>query len=288
MSAKAKRKTVPRLPARSRAKKPAVQLASTDARGKEASRSGPSVAQQRPEPIVRIRSPRPAADAWGRIAEPLRERKGIRVLFYGITGKGKTHGIADLLDFIIDDGLAELVLIHDVKLPEKQYAGDVIHEAHVVKTLEGAPESYPAVRVLRKRNIDHMPSVEGAARVTLESGYADVSTILVVDEFQRALTDGGKFESPSVRRIFCEGLGMHASIIASKQLPQYTPTEATGQSTVVYFGLNSEGVNFLLDEKKVSKDMYEVIRGLAVRQFVFVPQEGDWDGNVYEVPIRAT
>lgn len=131
-----------------------------------------------------------------------------------------------------------------------------------------------------------MPSVETAARVTLESGYNDISTMFIVDEFQRALTDGGKFESPSTKRIFCEGLGMHASIIASKQLPQYTPTEGSGQATIVYFGLNGEGANFLYDEKKVTQEMRDLIRALAVQQFIFVPQEGDWDGIVYEVPLR--
>jgi len=261
-----------------------MQLAPTRAVRAEAPRAAPPLAG---ETKRTLRDLRPAREAWAKIVEPLRARKGIRVLVYGITGKGKTHGIADLLDFMTSEGLIELVLVHDVKLPEVQYRGEVIHEATTVLTAEGAPADFPAVRVLRKRNLDHLPSVETAARVTLESGYADVTTCLVVDEFQRALTDGGKFEAPSVRRLFCEGLGMHASIIAGKQLPQYTPTDATGQSTIVYFGTNSEGANFLLDEKKVTRDLYEVIRGLAERQFVFVPQEGDWDGFVYEVPFRA-
>ncbi len=263
-----------------------LRLSPPDARRQNGARSRAEVPSEGQPSVRRLRETRPAKGAWERICEPLRQRKGIRVLFYGITGKGKTHGIADLLDFILDQRLLELVIIHDVKLPEIQYRGEVIYEATTLLTPEGAPEEFPAVRILRKRNLDHMPSVETAARVTLESGYNDISTGLVVDEFQRALTDGGKFESPSVKRIFCEGLGMHASIIASKQLPQYTPTEASGQSTVVYFGLNGEGANFLADEKKITQDMRDVIRGLTVTQFVYVPQEGDWDGFVYEVPQR--
>lgn len=270
-----------------RASKPPVQLAPASQVRAKAARAATPVPTEGAGGVAKLRAPRPARDAWTKIAEPLRARKGIRLLVFGITGKGKTHGIADFLDYITAEGLIELVLVHDVKLPEVQYAGEIIHEARVVNSIEGAPESYPARRVLRKRNLDHTPSVEEAARVTLESGYADVTSLLVVDEFQRALTDGGKFESPSVRRLFCEGLGMHASIIAGKQLPQYTPTEATGQSTVIYFGTNGEGANFLLDEKKVSRDLYDVIRGLKERQFAYVPQEGDWDGFVYEVPFRT-
>ncbi len=286
MSAKPKPK-VRRLSGAGRAAVPPVQLAPARKVRAQAPRTAPPVAGEGTPPVASVRGKRPAREAWSKIAEPLRERKGIRVLFYGITGKGKTHGIADFLDFVVAGQLVDLVLVHDVKLPEKQYAGDVIHEAAAVNTIEGAPENFPAVRVLRKRDIDHVPSVEGAARVTLESGYADVSSVLVIDEFQRALTDGGRFDSPSVRRLFCEGLGMHASIIAAKQLPQHTPTEATGQSTVIYFGTNGEGANFLLDEKKVPRELYDVIRGLAVREFVYIPQEGDWDGFVYEVPFRT-
>lgn len=263
-----------------------LRLSPTDARGKDGARPRTSVPPASDPSVRRVRETRPAQGAWERISEPLRQRKGIRVLFYGITGKGKTHGIADLLDFILREGLLELVIIHDVKLPEIQYRGEVIYEATTLLSAEGAPEEFPAVRVLRKRNIDHMPSVEAAARVTLESGYNGIATCFVIDEFQRALTDGGKFESPSTKRIFCEGLGMHASIIASKQLPQYTPTEASGQGTIVYFGLNGEGANFLYDERKVTQEMRDLIRTLAVTQFIYVPQEGDWDGMVYEVPQR--
>lgn len=225
---------------------------------------------------------RPAQEAWTQIAAPLARSEGIRVLFFGVTGSGKTTGIEDLLRFIEENHLAELIFIHDVKKPEKQYRGDVIDEARAA-TGEGAPE-LPARRVLRRRGLDHMPSVEDGARVTLESGYSGVSTILVVDEFQRALTDGGTFDAPHVRRLFNEGLGLHASIIAGKQLPQNVPTEATGQSAKVYFRESREGTNFLVDKKKISPREADIMTSLAVGQFMLFPEEGDFDGFVYEVP----
>jgi hypothetical protein len=257
-------------------------------RRREEPRAPSEVSEEGARRIDRLRrEKRPAKLAWEAIAEPLRRGKAIRLLVIGITGKGKTHGVADFLDYVVDEDLIDLVLIHDVKLPEVQYEGKIIHEAPSVHTPEGAPEEYPARLVLRKRGLDHMPSVEGAARVTLESGYGGVRSMFVVDEFSRALTEGGKnFDSPSTRRIFCEGFGMRASIVALKQLPQNTPTDATGQSTLVYFGSNAEGANFLRDEKKVTDEMRDVIRALDVREFIFVPQEGNWDGFVYEVPKR--
>ncbi len=225
---------------------------------------------------------RPAALAWAQLTRPLATEDGIRLLFFGVTGSGKTTGIKDLLKYIVDNNLIDLVLIHDVKKPEKQYDGEVVHEARQILTTP--PTTYPAVRVMRKRGLDHMPSVEDAARVTLEAGYDGHATMLVIDEFQRALTDGGKFESQSVRRIFCEGLGLHASVIAGKQLPQLVPTEATGQSSKIYFRESREGTNYLVDDKKMTKELADVVVALPTGSFIMMPEERDFDGFIYEVP----
>lgn len=229
---------------------------------------------------------RPAAEAWSKIAEPLRARKGIRVVFLGVSGKGKTHGVEDFLDYARDQRLVDLVMIHDVKLATPQYAGPVINEASELFTPEGAPTTFPATAVLRKRDLDHMPSVEILARRTLEAGYNDLAAMAVIDEFQRALTDGGKFEAPSVRRLFCEGFGLHASIVVTKQLPQFMPNEARAQSDLVIFGLNGGGASFLVDDKTIEEKTADIVRGLRQREFIYVPCEGDFDGNVYQVPSR--
>src|SRR5262249_40667937 len=146
-------------------------------------------------PPARAGSVRPAREAWRRIAAPLRSRKGVRLVVYGITGKGKTTGVKDLLAFLMNEQLVDLILVHDVKFRDRQqYEGQVIHEPRDVFTVEHAPEEFPAVRVLRKRGLDHMPSVDAAARVTLESADQGVRTMLVVDEFSRAIEedlDGG-------------------------------------------------------------------------------------------------
>lgn len=231
---------------------------------------------------ARGRELRPADEAWAVLAAPLTEREGIRVLFIGVTHKGKTTAVKHFLRFIAERNLVDLVLVHDLKKPLPQYEGQVIHDARHVYT--SPPETWPAVRVLRRRDLDHLPTVENAARVTIEAGYNDVRTMLVVDELQRGLTDGGKFESPSLRRVYCEGAGLHASVVATKQLPQNIPTEATGQSARVYLGSNREGINYLLDERKIDRQQAEIIESLTVGEFIFFPQEGNCDGLVYKVP----
>lgn len=205
------------------------------------------------------------------------------MVFFGITGKGKTHGIADFLDYVRAAALVELVLVHDVKESTPQFAGTVIHEADDAFTVEGAATVYPATFVLRRRGLDHRPSVERLARRTLEAGYGDVTTMAVLDEWGQAASD-----APSIEQLFSEGRGLHASAIVGKQLPQGLPNWARAQSSLVIFGLNGAGAEFLADPplKSYDKATADVVRRLEERQFIVVPQEGDPDGVVYEVPLR--
>lgn len=229
---------------------------------------------------------RPAREAWERLARPLGNRKGVRILFFGVTTKGKSHGLADFLDLVVGRELVDVALIHDVKKPTPQYNGAIIHEATDIYTPEHAPETYPARMVLRRRNLDHMPSVETAARVALQCAYDGIASMLVVDEFSRALNDSGRWESASAERIWCEGADFGCSGLATKQLPQYTPTSALAQSDLVIFGLNGKGASYLVDERYMPAAGGELVARLDQRHFVLVPCEGDWDGHVYEVPRR--
>lgn len=278
-------KGVLRLRAADDGEEPAVRVPPAATPPQERRRSDGALPQATARSVRRVR---PATEAWFKVAQPLRRRFGARILFFGITGKGKTHGIADFLDYIRTAGLVDLVFIHDVKEDRPQFKGKVIHEAKEAFTPEGAPTEFPATFVLRKRDLDHMPSVEAMARKTLEAGYTDVMTVAVVDEFQRALTDGGKFAAPSVARIFAEGRGLHATIIAAKQLPMDTPNVARAQSTLVLFGMNGAGASFLAEPpfKAYDQGTADVVRSLDERQFIVIPQEGDFDGQIYEVPIR--
>jgi hypothetical protein len=232
----------------------------------------------------RVGAARPAREAWAKIADPLRRRKGIRVLFFGITTKGKSHGVADFLDYIERLQLVEIVLVHDVKKPTPQYEGQIIHEAGELST--NPPATYPARRVLRKRNLDHMPSVEAGARKVLEAAYEGITSMLVIDEFARSLNDSGKWASPSAERIWCEGADFGASGVGTKQLPQYTPTSALAQSDLVIFGLNGKGASYLVDEDYIPAAGGELVARLDQRRFILVPAEGNFDGVVYEVPMR--
>jgi hypothetical protein len=230
---------------------------------------------------------RPASEAWEKLAAPLREGKGQRIVVYGITGKGKTTGVKQFLAYLHAENLIDLVLVHDVKFRDKvQYEGKVIFDARAIYTAEGAPQTFPASFVLRKRGLDHMPSVDTAARVVMESANEGIRSMLLVDEFARAIEEDipGGFRKGSTNRIACEGYGLGASLIAIKQLPQFMPTEVRTQSELVLFGMGGDGLTHLVDEKAVSPKMAETIHRLGVGHFVIKPAEGDPDGLVYKVP----
>lgn len=230
---------------------------------------------------------RPASEAWQLLSAPLREGKGVRLTVYGITGRGKTTGVNDFLSFIRTHNLIDLVVIHDVKFRDRQqYEGTVIHEARQLYTADHAPATFPATVVLRKRNLDHMPSVDGAARVTLEAADQKIRSMLVVDEFARALDEeiAGGFRKGSVNRIACEGFGLGASVIAIKQLPQFMPSEVRAQSELILFGLAGDGLTHLVDERALTPAMAQKVAGLPRGSFMIKPSEGEPNGIVYEVP----
>ena len=277
-------KNLPKVRPTKAAKVPAVQPARVAVRRLE--KPAPSTALAAPGPAS-VGGVRPAAEAWAKLAGPLREGKGIRLTVYGITGKGKTTGMIDFLAYIAREQLIDLVVIHDVKLRQiQQYAGAVIHEARAIYTADHAPAAFPATVVLRKRGLDHMPSVEEAARVVLESADHGIRTMLVVDEFARALEEDipGGFRKGSVNRVACEGFGLGASLISMKQLPQFLPSEIRAQSELVLFGLAGDGLTHLVDERVLTPEQSGRVARLDRGQFMIKPCEGLPDGIVYQVP----
>lgn len=256
---------------------PAVRVAAARVHGEDAEEEGTSGARGALR-LVR----RPAAEAWAKLAEPLRGREGIRIGALGITGSGKTTGIADFLDYLHRERLVDVVLIHDIKGPKQQYDGLAIHES---PHIGGPMPDDPTALVLRRRDVDHTPSVEDAARFVKVISYNGIPALLVIDEFKRALSPSGReFEAPSVRELLSEGRALGASLLWTTQLPQRVPTDAYDQSKIIVFRCGRKALAYLIDQGIVDLAAAEVIARLKVGQFVLVTSEDDFDGTVYEVP----
>lgn len=236
-----------------------------------------------PPAPARLAKLRSASDAWVTLAAPLRAGSGIRVGALGVTGKGKTTAIIQFLQYLKDEGLISLVLIHDIKLPTIQYPHDrVAYEATAV--ISNPPTVYPCQVVLRRRELQHTPSVDLAARVTNHASYNGVRTMLVVDEFHRALTPAGReFTAPAVGETLSEGRAIGASLLWTTQLPQRVPPTAYDQSQIILFGCGAKACAYLVSANVIDEKTAAVVAALAVGQFIIV-SEGEWDGSVYEVP----
>jgi hypothetical protein len=224
---------------------------------------------------------RPAAVAWEKLAAPRRARQGIRVGALGVSGAGKTTGVIEFVDYVAE--LVDVTLIYDIKEPQPQYRGQVVHEADIV--LNPPPEGFAEPLVLRRRSFDHEPSIESAGRVTLQASYDGVPTLLVIDELAKAVSPKGlSFTSPSVQRLLSEGRALGASLVWTTQLPQRTPIEAFDQSQLLLFQCGMKALGYLTTQNVIDQRTADVVGTLAVGEFVIVSSGDDFDGVIYQVP----
>lgn len=225
----------------------------------------------------------PADLAWEKLAAPLDRGEGIRIGAIGITGSGKTTSIIAFIRYLIETHRIHLIIVHDIKNPAPQYEGTIEHEADSV--LARPPLQYPAVAVLRRRDIDHIPSVELAARVTKHASYNGVPTMLVVDEFKRACSPSGReFEAPTIKELLSEGRAIGASLIWTTQIPQRVPGEAYDQSKVLIHRSGPKVTNYLTGQRIIEERAAGTVAQLRPGQFILGEAEDESDNAIYEVP----
>lgn len=238
----------------------------------------------RPAPTVgRHLRTLPADVAWARLAEPLTHGEGIRVGALGVTGAGKTTSLAAFAAYLMQEQLVYVMLIHDIKLPRPQYPGLVAHDGNDV--LRTPPTAYPHSLVLRRRAMDHTPSVEEAAQVTKKIAYGGVPAALLIDELSKATSPAGReFTAPTVAELFTEGRGYGASLLWSAQLPQRVPTLAYDLSRVLLHRSGTKVLSYMLDQRVIDPATANVVSQLETGDFVVVSSEDDFSGEIFQTP----
>lgn len=260
----------------------ALSVLPPDARGDVGPAKGSALART-PAPVGRHIRTVPADLAFAKLAEPMANGEGIRVGALGVTGAGKTTTLAAFASYLMEEQLVYVMLIHDIKLPRLQYAGVVCHEGNDV--LRRPPESYPHTVVLRRRGIDHTPSVEEAAQVTKKIAYGGVPAALLVDELSKATSPAGReFTAPTVAELFTEGRGYGASLLWSAQLPQRVPTVAYDLSRVLLHRSGTKVLSYLVDQRVIDPQTANVVSQLETGEFVIVSSEDDFDGEIFQTP----
>jgi hypothetical protein len=228
--------------------------------------------------------------------EPLTRGEGIRVGWIGNTGQGKTFAMAWLIEEALAAGLIDVVVIVDDKNGSPPWQGARrIDPAHLRSNPPDEETEGDEVVIYRGVAMDPRSSVdidevakqgwEIALQRDDEGNRARV--MIIVDELRRAVSPAGReWRAPAVARTLAEGRAAGISMLWGTQAPQRIPVEAFDQSLLCIFKTGHRGRAYLERGDLISQQVSAVIAGLAPREFIVVDDAGDWDGVVYEIPLR--
>lgn len=216
--------------------------------------------------------------------------EGARILVYGRTRWGKSRFAAYLAQAARAEGIAETVLISDVKYPDHaQYEGTEIRSRDSI-----GPALAQGRETLVLRSGVSPDDGAAACRLLAESGEP---CLLLVDETRRALggqqrwsdaagPDGPQSGPKNFEWILLEGGGVRASLVLLVQRPRQLPGDAVDSAQMhVCFGLGGRSLTYLVDAGTVPPEAAGTIRRLQPGAFCLFADDEDWDRTVYYSPL---
>jgi hypothetical protein len=214
------------------------------------------------------------------ITEPMRRGDGYRHLNLGDTGTGKTWAMRELVRVP-----GQLVLIHDDSKAEPEYPDDARYFKTTLE-LEQLPADQADFAAAAFRGDPYAGitcEVENVAELAVMCARARVPTRLVIDEWERAMSDGGrKLEAPSLRTALTTGRAMGLCVVGGTQTPQRLgDVVINSASSVSLFRLGPSGVNYLDERLYFDRQMLELVPRLQVGDFVIHRPGHPWDRCVY-------
>jgi len=223
---------------------------------------------------------RDGAAALALITEPLRRGDGFRHLWLGDTGTGKTVAMRALVEYP-----GQLVVIHDDSKARPEYPSvryfKTPDELRAMPADEVAELHAAAFRGDVYAGV--VCEVDDVAALALQAARAHVPCRLVVDEWERAMSDGGrKMEAPNLRTCLTTGRSMALSVAGGAQIPQRVgDVVLNSASSVGLFRVGPAGLNYLDERLYFDRRMLAVVPGLQVGDFVLHRPGFPWDGVVY-------
>lgn len=210
----------------------------------------------------------------------MRRGDGWRHLNLGDTGTGKTWAMRELVRLP-----GAFVFIHDDSKAEPEYPDDARY-FRTVAELEHLPaeEADFSAAALRGDPFAGVTvEVEEVADLAVRCARARIPTRLVVDEWERAMSDGGrKLEAPSLRTALTTGRAMGLCVAGGTQTPQRLgDVVINSASSVSLFRLGPSGVNYLDERLYFDRSMLELVPRLQVGDFVIHRPGHPWDRCVY-------
>lgn len=229
------------------------------------------------------------------ITAPVKRGDGWRHLWLGNSGLGKSYANEKLIEWVLKQKRASLVLSLDDKSNfYAQYKGTYRANPRDLRTrMPGMAERKDHIvfrGVALTRKFDDGCSAEDIARLAQEIVSTSRAIVVVnIDELADA-TNGGQAwkrtegEDSRVAQIYRKGRGVGLCITATTQLPQALPREAFSLSdTIGLFRLTGREIDYLLKYKVITAEIAGMIPGLQIGEFILYDKNtGVCDGTIYK------
>lgn len=218
------------------------------------------------------------------------KQEGYRVGVIGETGCGKTSALKILLSrrwngitLIHDEKPARVGQFHDLKV--KHATTDICSLNH----LRGIDANTVVFRgdPMKRTSVP----VDAVAELAIQMAQMGIPVRLVIDELDRAVSDGGKvLASQSVRFCITQGRALGLSVLWSTQMPMRTPAELLDNSSVLIMGrMGPKSANYLTDRQHFGMSLTEQIQHLKGHyefndgpgELVIYQNGKKWDNRVY-------
>lgn len=250
----------------------------------------PQLSPAKAHPAARGGPPRGSrAEALDLIFESAeRDGEGFRHGALGMPRVGKTYHLKEVVDQALERGVAQLVLIHDVKKREPQYEG--LQRADRGELMARPPqEGDPPVIVFHPGpQADEVVTVEEVAQLGRQVGRSGTTVLVLPDELYAAMkgrqtwdTEPGQKQSTTAW-LFREGSSQGISVAWTTQVPQSLPTEAIDLSeTVALFHLEGRSASYAVDAFRLPPEAAALLSKLERGEFLLFSAHRGWDGKIY-------
>jgi hypothetical protein len=199
----------------------------------------------------------------------------------GIPRVGKTYHLQEVVEAVIERGIADFALIHDVKKKgEPQYKGTVRHSVEDLRA-RGLTERDAPVIVFNPRPGERIPA-ESVASLALDLSARGQKTLVLGDELYHALKGRQAWAGEHWPLLFREGSSQGISTGWSTQVPQTLATEAIDLTqTVALFHLEGRSAGYAVDAFRLPPDAEALLSRLQRGEFILFSAHHGFDGKIY-------
>jgi hypothetical protein len=215
------------------------------------------------------------------LKDPKETGEGTRIIILGASRRGKSTLCKKLVQAILDEGIAERLIVHDQKYPDHaQYEGAKASDAATLR------QAFLQARSIVARG--EIPA-EDCARLTREGAEGQIKTCLLLDEGSFALkkNDDGEpidraWQGGDLAWLQLQGGGVGASSVTLWQMPKQCPGSALDNaSATICFALGGRSLAYTRDLRIIPPEAQETVIALQIGQFCVFFQDREWDQRTY-------